>query len=252
MVLAVLAALARSAHPLQYDSLRRAEDMIDSRFTWEARAAYYPSGHEGIGLDENGQCFGYTRFTGECQLGLELKWMFSRAIFAMDIQETTLEERELRIYSYGLEEVLRSTSQFSYGSYLEFRVDPANQLDPRIRLAVRTPESAECSFLLSRVLDPVVLAGMAGIRESAEYPNTWLDLLLSAGMVANSQISVGIAGQWTVPLYGAGLPVAAISLRSRYSLGTGQTHALRFRVTLSTQAQSTWIGFSFSLWGSLS
>jgi len=246
VVLLILQVL--DARPAPHGSLRRVDDVVDARFTWEVAGAYYPQGTEGVGMDQQGEYFTFTQFTGETQLSASATWRFSRiASLSVTVKERVANVRELRTYATGELETVASYSDVSFASSVEYRVAPDDALDPRIRITHSPPASTAVSVLLSYVFDPVVLGCLAGIEGTAEYPPTWLTVSLSAGLVANSRVDVSVTGQWRIPLEGAGLPTSAIGLHSRYSFDNHSRRTLHFRVTLSTSGQTTWVGFGGSI-----
>lgn len=232
----------------QHDSLLREDDVLDPGLTWELAGGFFPHGSEGVALDEQGDYYQFIRFTGERQLSFSAIWRSERGIrIGMAMKDSLVEIRELRAYADRECEVQSSVSQIIFASYCEFRVAPRNLLDPRVRIAGTAGRGIELAASVSHVFDPTALACMVGVEGTVDYPHTWLNVTLSAGLVANSRVSLSVVGQWSVPLEGAGLPTSVLSLHSRYSLDYEAHRTLQFRLALSTLGPTTWLGFGCSI-----
>lgn len=160
---------------------------------------------------------------------------------------TSLHER--RQFASSESEETSTTSTNSYSSYYEHRIAPGSALDPRLRFSYRFPSELGFAVSVSRIADPVVLAAMAGLVTQHERPHNWADVSLSAGLVANSKMTLTASGGLTVPIEDAGLPSASVGLGARYSRGSGQGLHLSVQVALHIQGQSSWIAPSVSIRG---
>jgi len=244
--------LTASPCAAEYEALRQADDRTDDGLAWEIAGGYFPYGREGAAWDEKGAYYAYTRFVGERQLSLSATWRFrGRTALSFTVRSGATEIRELRIYAAGTRETSACASEGSFVSYWEYRLAPAHPLDPRIRITHRIPASTEAAATVSHLLDPVVLGGMMGIRKGPRDPHGSLHLILSAGLVANSRVSLAVVGEWGIPMQGADLPRVGVSIYARYALSRPSMTAIRFRMTISTRNGTAWIGFGGSVSGSL-
>jgi len=246
----VLVGLTASSQASGYGSLRRVGDATSPRFGWEVTAAYFPHGREGAGIDVHGNYFTYTRFTGETQLSLSGSWKFIPCVtVGVAVSDCVVEIREHRTYDTGKSEETIVSSQVALASSSEFRLAPGTQLDPRIKIKHSTPDVTEVAASLGYVLDPVVIGGMLGIRMSARDPSTYLNLAISAALVANSRLSVAASGQWSIPVGVSGLPTSTIRIHLQCSLDAARKLNCLFRFAVSSIGQTTRIGLEGSATG---
>ena len=233
-----------------FDPLRRMEDQEEAQVSWDASLAYYPRGSTGVGCDESGQYFTFVRFSGQCQSDISLSWTFNRCHkLGMTLSQATTTIFERRWYAAGEWEQSSSTRTFTYSGYYEYRIDPDSQFDPRIRLSSQYPHALGLAASASCVLDPVVLAGMIGIVHKHDRPHRWIDASLSAGLVANSRVTLTASGGLIAPVNDAGLPSASAGFCARYALVPNGELELAVRTSLHVQGESTWTGITVSIRG---
>jgi hypothetical protein len=234
----------------QHASLRREDDVSDAEFIWEFGGAFFPHGSQGVGVDSMGNYYEFTRFTGECQSSVSGTWRMNGAIrLGFALRDSFVEVRELRTYTGGEQEIEDSAVEIGVSSYCELRISPDSPLDPRLRFTHTMREGTEVATLISYLTDPIALACSVGIESAPSSPDSWANVMLSAGFVANPRVSLSVVGQWSIPLEEAGLPTSAVSLHSRCSLDYDSKRTLHFRLVFSTSGQTTWIGFGGSLKG---
>lgn len=238
------------SQPAAFEPLRRAEDEADAQLVWEIAAAYYPRGVEGAGFDEYIQYFTFVRFIGERQLELSSCLSFNRRHkvgIAIGGRAITLRER--RKYASHTWEETSTVFDFAQSSYYEYRIDPVSRFDPRVRISYEFPEGIGLAASASCVLDPIVLAGMLGLSTRQERPYNWVDLSLSAGLVANARVSFVASGAFSVPIHDTALPAAVVSLHTRYSLDPAKGLELSLQVSLRMQGQTAWVGIELAVEG---
>jgi hypothetical protein len=233
-----------------FDPLRRAEDEETAQLSWAIAAAYYPQGVEGAGLDEYGEYFTFVRFSGERRLSLSASWSFTRCHkLGMSLVERTTTLRERRWFATGEWEAISVVTGVAYSSYYEYRIAPDSVLDPRVRISCKFPEAFGLAASASCILDPVVLAGMLELVHKPDHPLNWLNLSLSAGLVANSRVTFATSAGLSVPVHDTGLPSASVALRTCYSIDPGEGLELSLQVSLLMQGQSSWMGVTLSIQG---
>ena len=233
-----------------FDPLRRADDEETAQLSWVIAAAYYPQGMEGAGFDEDGEYFTFVRFSGERRLSLSASWSFNRCHkLGMSLVERTTTLRERRWFAAGEWEAISVVTGLAYSSYYEHRIAPDSVLDPRVRVSYEFPEAFGLAASVSCILDPVVLAGTLELVHRPERPLNWLNLSLSAGLVANSRVTFATSAGLSVPVHDTGLPSASVTLRTRYSLDPGEGLELSLQVSLLMQGQSSWMGVTLSVQG---
>ena len=233
-----------------FDPLRRADDEETAQLSWAIAAAYYPQGMEGAGFDESGEYFTFVRFSGERRLSLSASWSFNRCHkLGMSLVERTTTLRERRWFATDEWEAISVVTGLAYSSYYEYRIAPGSEFDPRVRVSCEFPEALGLAASASCILDPVVLAGMLKLVHRPDRPVNWLNLSLSAGLVANSRVSFATSAGLSVPVHDTGLPSASLTLRTRYSLDPGEGLELSLQVSLLMQGQSSWMGITLSIQG---
>jgi len=234
-----------------FDPLRRAEDEKTAQLSWAIAAAYYPQGMEGAGFNEYGEYFTFVRFSAERQLSLSVSWSFNRCHkLGMSLVERATTLRERRWFATDEWEAISVVTGLTYSSYYEHRIAPGSEFDPRVRISSHEfPDAFGLGVSASRILDPVVLAGMLELVHRPERPLNWLNLSLSAGLVANSRVTFATSAGLSVPVHDTGLPSASVALRTRYSLGPGEGLELSLQVSLLIQGQSSWMGVTLSIQG---
>jgi len=233
-----------------FDPIRLAEDADEAQVSWDVALAYHPQGSTGLGCDELGRYFTFVRFSSHWQSNVSASWSFQPCHkLGMTLGQSTTTLHERRLYELTESEETSTTKGFSYSSYYERRIAPGSPLDPRLRLSYRAPSGFGLAASASRVVDPVVLAGMVGLVHQHERPFNWVDVSLSAGLVANSRVSLTASGVLAVPVRDAGLPSASMGLCARYSLAASGGLQLSVQTTLHMRGQSSWIASSLSIRG---
>jgi len=232
-----------------YDSLRRVDDLYESTLAWEVMLGYAPYGVSGVGYNDVGEYIAYTRFVGERQAAFAVAWtMAGTAALNMTVTESRTKIWEAVACGDDQQVNTNTITEISLSGYCEYRIAPESMLDPRLRLEHTLPHrSTGVAATLSCVLDPIVLGGLVGVRRRCVYPHDWLSVTLSAGLVANAQVSCAIVGQWNTPIASAGLPTSVMGFNVRYLPSPDARQVLRFRLVLFAQGQAISIGFGVSL-----
>ena len=233
-----------------FSPIRLVEDEGEAQFSWTVSLAYHPQGSTGAGYDTLGKFYTFVRFADQWQSSLSMSWSFASChkIGTALIQNTTA-HYERRQYASSVSDETFTSRGISHSSYYEYRIAPGNALDPRFRLSYRSPSRFGLAASVNRILDPVVLTAMVGLEHSYERPFNWVDVSLSAGLVANARLTFTASSGMAVPVEDAGLPSASIGLCARYSLGTDGGLYLSVQTTLHMQGQSSWIAPSVSIRG---
>ncbi len=203
------------------------------RVMWKATLGYSASGHEGVGFDESGDSYSYVILGQQSTLSFTATTGLS-ATTSMGIV-TALQRAqatESRQYT-GLEVKDTTTSRnVSCLVWRQFRLDAADEADPRLTLSAGYPAVAGFSFSIAILKDPMVLTAGAGFRGLKTLPSAWLVLDLGAGFVANSWVRVTAFAGLEVPVDGPGLPAARMGGEVRYALDAVAARDVGVRATL--------------------
>lgn len=218
-----------------FQPLQRAPES-GGQYTWQMNLGYTPSGQEGVGVDEFGQPYSYTRFSQDWQFGIsgtlslssEWKIGFSGA-------NSTTKQREARKYFDHETDVKSTQHDFAYSMSCAYRIDLKSSWDPRLSLSFGHPWQGNVGVSVSLLQDPVVLVGQVNMLTQAGEPHNWLGLALGAGFVANAQIDLSASVSVTIPTSGVGLPTTTIGMRVLYGLDSESKRKVGVRVTLSVQ-----------------
>ena len=233
-----------------FDPLRLADDEGQAQLSWVVALTYHPEGTTGVGYDDLGQLCTSVQFSDRWQSSVSVSWSFGychKLRTALTQTTTTLYER--RLYASSESSETSTSVSFSHSSYYEYRMDPGSLLDPRLRLSYRSPSWFGLATSVNRLADPVVLTAVAGLVHQPQRPLNWIEISLSAGLVANARVTCTASSSLTAPVQEAGLPSASIGLSARYSLDLRGSLQLSVQTTLHMQGQSAWIAPSVSIRG---
>ena len=223
------------------DPLRRPEEPV-GQYTWRLGLGYTPSGQEGMGIDELGRPYTFTRFSQEWRLTLSGTVQLATGLkTGFEVSEQTLLIQEVRRYP---DEEVRLTSSHRamlYNFFCEYRLDPKNPWDPRASFSLGHPWRGGAGLSLSLLRDPMVLVADISLRGQSEEPWSWLFLGLGAGFVANLWISISATTSFAVPLVGVGIPLMSLSIRARYALDVKGKQEIGVRATLFLRGERTWL-----------
>jgi len=167
------------------EPLQRPEEPV-GQYTWRLGLGYTPSGREGVGIDDLGQLYTFTRFSQEWRLTLSGTVQLATGLkTGAEVSEQTTLTKEIR--RYPNEEVRLSFSHRSvlYHFFCKSRLDPKNPWDPRASFSLGHPWRGGIGLSLSLLRDPMVLVADISLRGQNEEPQSWLVLRLGAGFVAN-------------------------------------------------------------------
>ena len=113
------------------EPLRRPEEPV-GQYTWLLSLGYTPSGQEGMGLDDLGQLYTFTRFSQEWRLTLSGTVQIATGLkTGIEISEQTTLTQEIRRYPNDEVRLSSSSQAISYNLFCEYRLDPKNPWDPR-------------------------------------------------------------------------------------------------------------------------
>ena len=212
----------------------------DGRLLWQAALGYSASGLEGFGIDESGSAYAYVLLTQNWTLSASAAIDLSSTMgvgASLTLQrEDTAERRQ-----YANQETNTSSSGRSMACrvWQQFRLDAANEFDPRLTIAAGYPASG--GFLISGSLlrDPVILTAQVGLQGSQTLPAVWLTLSLGVGFIANSRIQItGFMGA-DIPTDAAGLPTSSMGFEVRYKTDSaGRATAVRASLVLRGERPS--------------
>jgi len=204
------------------DPLRRLEEE-GGHYAWQVGIAYSPQGQEATRVDETGIPCPYVRLHEERQLSLAVQWNPGETLkVGVDLVQVSSSLKERLLYPTEERESIRTSAEILLSSFVEQRIAPTSQLDPRIRVTFDLPGSTSVSASASWIIDPTVLTASAGLQYAHERPREWFFVDLGAGLVANSRVSLIASGSLNVPLDTAGIPLASVGFRVRYTYDMNQ------------------------------
>jgi len=223
------------------EPLRRPEETV-GQYTWLLSLGYTPSGQEGMGLDDLGQPYTFTRFSQEWRLTLSGTVQIATGLkTGIEISEQTTLTQEIRRYPNDEVRLSSSSRAISYNLFCEYRLDPKNPWDPRASFSLGHPWQGGIGLSLSLLRDPMVLVANISLRGQSEEPWSWLVLGLGAGFVANLWISISASAGLAVPLAGVGIPSTTLGIRTRYALDVKGKQEIGIRATLVLRGGRTWL-----------
>jgi len=166
------------------EPLRRPEEPV-GQYTWLLGLGYTPSGQEGMGLDDLGHPYTFTRFSQEWRLILSGTVQMATGLkTGIEISEQTTLTQEIRRYPNDEVRLSSSSRAMSYNLFCEYRLDPKNPWDPRASFSLGHPWQGGIGLSLSLLRDPMVLVADISLCGQREEPWSWLVLGLGAGFVA--------------------------------------------------------------------
>lgn len=236
----ILPILASAQVPI--DPLRRPEEPV-GQYTWRLALGYTPSGREGVGVDELGRPYTFTRFSQEWQLTLGGTIQLATGLkTGLEVSEQTTFTQEVRRYPDKEIRLSSSHGAVLYSFFCEYRLDPKNPWDPRASFFLGYPWKGGAGLSLSLLWDPVVLVADISFRGQDEEPWSWFVLGLGAGFVANLWISISASASLAVPIVGVGIPYTSLGTRVRYGLDVKGKQEIGIRATLVLRGDLIWLG----------
>lgn len=240
--------LSAHAQAIPLDPLRRADD-AGGRLAWRLTANYSPHGEQGIRFDVLGEVFEYTRFSSESRLSLACEWRpHGQWKVGGEITQTSFMLSERIAYTSAELEQRESSTERSLLAFLEQRILPSSQLDPRIRLEFGFPGTVSASASASRVIDPAVLSGTIGWMHTQWHASKWAFIDLGMAFVANSRVSFVVSGSLSVPVDAPAVPIGSLGTRVRYTWGSG-SEGMSLGLTLLVRGRSPRMRIGLSLFG---
>jgi len=187
------------------EPLQRPEEPV-GQYTWRLGLGYTPSGREGVGIDDLGQPYTFTRFSQEWRLTLSGTVQLATCLkTGVEVSEQTTLTKEIR--RYPNEEVRLS---FSHRSVLSS--GSKNPWDPRASFSLGHPWRGGIGLSLSLLRDPMVLVADISLCGQNEELQSWLVLGLGASFIANLWISISASASLAIPLVGVRIPSTCLSI----------------------------------------
>jgi hypothetical protein len=140
---------------------------------------------------------------------------------------------------------LSATALMSLG----YRLAPESLFDPRLSLGLQYPWALQTTASASLLRDPVVLGLSVSLTDPLDTRPSSLSLGLSAGFVANHQISFSLGTSLVFALGGLEVPGASISLLTSYALEPEAEQEVAVRTTLSLRGAEARLSFWLELGG---